>query len=178
VGDSPCVREPRRARLAVGCHHVDRGEDRLHQEDAQALGWYRPNVTWVKRPGSTTSEREELKKLHARTSNCGAPTRFCVRHRRISHKRSSAADRSDGRRLSTTVANLGTSRSAAYCRSPRRRITKTKPGRLIQPDCRRADSVMRSSGRGFAASGTKAFEACHSLKTWKQLSREQVPAAR
>jgi transposase len=48
------------------------------------------------RPGLTTSERDELKRLQRENSNSNAPTRFSAKRRRFSPRRSSTAERDDG----------------------------------------------------------------------------------
>ena len=54
--------------------------------------------------------------------------RSCARRRRISPRRSSTADRSDGRvHRRPSRRPTGSSRSAGCCRSPRRRTTSTRP---------------------------------------------------
>ena len=84
------------------------------------------------RAGVTSDERARIKDLERRTASFAEPTRFFARRPRISHRRSSTADRSDGgvhRRR--TERSTGSSRSAKCCRSPRRRTTNRKPDRRI-----------------------------------------------
>ena len=49
-----------------------------------------------KRAGLTSTERERLKQLERENLELKRPTRFCVRPRLFSPRRSSTADRSDG----------------------------------------------------------------------------------
>lgn len=94
-GSAPYERDASEPRFGVGGDQVG-GRGSAARRRRCGSGHGSRSVTLASGPGRRRRTRPASRTWSARCMSCGAPTRFCGRHQRISPRRGSTAHRSDG----------------------------------------------------------------------------------